>query len=252
VTKGDNMMTTFLLVHGAWHGAWCWVKTAALLESAGHKVVSIDLPGHGDDTTPVNDVSLAAYAEATARAAAECTHPLVAVGHSMGGLVISAAAELAPEHFDGLVYLCAVLLRDGETVGSATALDTEGLIFPALVPSADGLSGTIRSDALKEVFYADCSDDDVAYAAERLCPEALGILEAPLRHTEERAGSIARAYLECSRDNAITPALQRKMYAASPCDVVQTLDSDHSPFLSHPEQLTEALTSIAARILATD
>lgn len=64
--------------------------------------------------------------------------------------------------------------------------------------------------------------------------------------------SIPRAYLECSRDNAITPPLQRKMYEASPCAIVQTLDSDHSPFLSHPEKLTEALTSIAARLLATD
>src|ERR1700680_4689248 len=111
-------MSQFLLVHGASGGAWCWHKLMPELERRGHRALAIDLPGHGEDKTPLAQVNLAAYAERVADTLKKLPEPAVLIGHSMGGMVISAAAELAPEWVRTLVYLCAYLPRDGESLSA--------------------------------------------------------------------------------------------------------------------------------------
>ena len=105
-----GQMAEFLLVHGSCHGAWCWKRVIPFLESNGHKVQAIDLPGHGNDQTPVQKVTLDAYAEAIAQACGQNTQ---LVGHSMGGYAIAAAARLVPEKIAKLIYLCAYVPREG-------------------------------------------------------------------------------------------------------------------------------------------
>ena len=85
-------MSHFVLVHGAWHGAWCWSRVVPLLEELGHSADAIDLPGHGDDPTPRASVGIGDYVRATGEALAKGPLPAVLVGHSMGGLLISSAA----------------------------------------------------------------------------------------------------------------------------------------------------------------
>lgn len=85
-------MSTFVLVHGAWHGGWCWEKVVPLLKKEGHEVVVVDLPGHGDNHVPVPEVTLAAYGDHVAGVLDEQAEPVVLVGHSMGGLAISEVA----------------------------------------------------------------------------------------------------------------------------------------------------------------
>ncbi len=75
-------MSRFVLVHGAWHGAWCWNKVVPLLEAKGHSVDAIDLPGHGSDVTPIAEVTLERYAERVGRALRAEPEPAVLVGHS--------------------------------------------------------------------------------------------------------------------------------------------------------------------------
>ncbi|HLY58890.1 MAG TPA: alpha/beta fold hydrolase, partial [Stellaceae bacterium] len=74
-------MSSFVLVHGAWHGKWCWEKLVPLLEAAGHEVLAPDLPGMGDDRTPAT-LSLAAWADFVARRIEDCAEPVILVGHS--------------------------------------------------------------------------------------------------------------------------------------------------------------------------
>ena len=90
-------MATYVLVHGAWHGAWCWFKVIPLLEKRGHKVVALDLPSHGRDKTPTSSVTLQSYADRVCQTLDECSEPVVLVGHSMGGVVITQAAEQRPK-----------------------------------------------------------------------------------------------------------------------------------------------------------
>ena len=106
-------IATFVLIHGAWHGGWCWDKVKPILEKNGHTVVAPDLPGHGEDKTPIADVSLAAYTERVCEILDQQSEKVILVGHSLGGLSISQAAELRPENIEILVYLSAFLLKDG-------------------------------------------------------------------------------------------------------------------------------------------
>ncbi len=240
-------MSTFVLVHGAWHGAWCWDQVAAELQGHGHRVIAPDLPGHGDNRCPLEQVSLQAYAGCVGQCLEQCDEKAVLVGHSMGGLVISQAAEINPQSIRTLVYLAAILLPDGGSLMSFMGEDDPEAIIPAnLIPSQDGLSMTLREEVIREAFYAECSDDDVARAREKLCPQATAPLADTLKISDERFGLLPRVYIECLRDKAVPLKRQRTMQAQMPCQSVISIDTDHSPFFSAAGQLASHLESIAA------
>src|SRR5450432_2026748 len=107
-------MARFVLVHGAFGGAWSWSSITDALESAGHAVRVIDLPGAGEDQTPVADVTLDAYASRICAALAELPDPAILVGHSMGGVAITQAAARCPQRVALLVYVAAFMPGDGQ------------------------------------------------------------------------------------------------------------------------------------------
>lgn len=239
-------MSTFVLVHGAWHGNWCWDKVVPLLEEAGHKVVTPDLPGRADDDTPHSKITLQDYADSICRVLNEQDEPVILVGHSAGGIAISQAAEQCPEKIGVLVYLCAFLLRDGESrIGSSRVGDEAPVPPPYLVVSEDRSSALLRKEGVGDLFYNDCSEEDVEWARSRLVSEPLALPATPVRLTEEKFGRVPRVYIECLRDQGITPSEQKRMYSASPCQRVISMDTSHSPFFSAPEELAGHLISIA-------
>ncbi len=100
-------MATYVLVHGAWHGGWCWSKLVPLLEATRHRAIALDLPGHGNDKTPLAELSLDRYVACVSTAIGTIDEPVVLVGHSLGGTVISQTAEMHPDRILKLIYLCA-------------------------------------------------------------------------------------------------------------------------------------------------
>lgn len=239
-------MSTYVLVHGAWHGGWCWQRVAPLLEARGHRALAPDLPGHGEMSAPVSEMTLASYTATVKEAIEAAGEPVVLVGHSMGGMIVTQVAEYVPERIRMLAYLTAALPADGQS-GADMLATFEG---PKLIEThmiADEEAGTcvVEESALRSIFYGECTDDDVAFATKRLVPESLDAMAAPVRITPGRAGSVPRTYIECLRDQAIVLALQRHMQEALPCEAVLQVDSDHSPFLSRPAQLAEQLLKLA-------
>lgn len=237
-------MATYVLIHGAWHGAWCWNNVVPRLEKQGHRVLAPDLPGHGRDKTPIPQVSLQAYADRACEVLDAQSEPVVLVGHSMGGLVITQAAEQRPQKIKTLVYLTAFLLRDGESLLEVAEGDTEAQVLPNLIMAPDETYATVREDALKEVFYGDCSDEDVARARSLLVPQATAVFATPVHTTAENFGRIPRVYIECLLDRAISPAVQKKMHTALPCQKVISMETSHSPFFSAPEALAAHLATL--------
>jgi pimeloyl-ACP methyl ester carboxylesterase len=235
---------TYVLIHGAWHASWCWDKIVPLLEKQGHKAVAPDLPGHGTDKSPVSEISLQAYVDRVVKILDAQSEPVVLVGHSMGGIVISQAAEYCPEMVKVLVYLSAFLLRDGESLLQIAQEDEDALVLPNLVMADDQSSATVRDEALGEAFYGDCSDEDTARAKSLLVPQAAAPFATPVHTTRENFGRVPRTYIECLRDRAISPSIQKKMYTALPCQRVVSMDTSHSPFFSAPEELVAHLTAI--------
>lgn len=237
-------MSQFLLVHGASGGAWCWHKLMPELERRGHRALAIDLPGHGEDKTPLAKVNLAAYAERVADTLKKLPEPAVLIGHSMGGMVISAAAELAPEWVRTLVYLCAYLPRDGESLSAIEGRNPRPTMRTAFVPSADWLSATVPPEKARVLVYQDCSDADFAYATPRHTPQALKPFTEPVHLTQGRFGRIPRVYVECTKDGAISIELQRDMIAASPPVDRRSLAAGHAPFFSVTDKLADTLADL--------
>jgi pimeloyl-ACP methyl ester carboxylesterase len=237
-------VATFLLVHGASNGGWCWEKVRPLLEADGHRVCAPDLPGMGKDDTPPANVTLADNVEKLSRLLDKMDEPVVLVGTSLGGITISALAEARRRKIKALVYLCAILPQSGKTGRDMSGLDPTAMWRLSREVSPDGLTYTFARDRVPSLFYADVSPEDRYRAMERLRPQPLAISTTPVTLTEERFGSVPRWYIECTFDNALKIDLQRKMVKLTPCKVI-TMECGHSPFYSNPEELVEHLEAIA-------
>ncbi len=238
-------MSRFVLVHGAMGGAWIWERLTPELQAAGHTVQAIDLPGAGADATPVEDVSLEAYAERICAALAEEPEPAVLVGSSMGGVAITQAAARCPEGISLLVYVAAFLPSAGQSLLDLTQLPegADDQVQANLVVTGEPPVATLPAEAARTVVFGECSDDLAAWGVERLGKQALAPFTAAVDGVDQ---AMPRAYVLCGRDRAIPPALQRRMVAENPCVDVVELDTDHSPMLSATSELAAALSRFAS------
>jgi len=239
-------MSVYVLVHGAWHGAWCWDKVVPLLERAGHKAIALDLPGHGRDDTPIAQVTFDAYCNKVREIVEAQPGSVILVGHSMGGRVVTQVAERRPDKIEAAVYLAAILLANGENTMPADPDTDETFIDRSVIVSDDGIYQTLREDAIRELLFHDCSDDDAGRATALLeSRQASQPMTIPMRLTDENFGRVRKVYIECLQDRAVTPAQQRMMYTRTPCDKVISMNASHSPFLSSPQELADHLASIS-------
>ena len=243
-------MASFILVHGSWHGGWCFDAVAALLEADGHAVIAPDLPGMGGDEAALRAVTLQGWAEFIAdlcRTASQ--QPVILAGHSRGGLVISQAAEGAAEAVDGLVYICAMMLPDGMSRADFKQMEGPNPPFDAIIaPVPDGAGTMVDRQRAGAVFAQMSPPEAVAAAMARIVAEPHRPRSTPLRLTAERFGQIPRTYIECTEDRTIPLASQRKMQALVPGAEIVTLWADHSPYLSRPQALAAALIAAAERV----
>ncbi len=234
-------MSTYILVHGAWHGGWCWHKVVARLEAQGHRVLTPDLPGHGVDRTPPADTTLDSLAERICALLDAADEPVILVGHSFGGTVITQAAERRPAKVHRLIYVAAFVPRNGESTGKLGAADPDTLLNAAMVVAPDRKTATLQPEALKQVLFGRSPDEAVVLARALLVPEGLAGFRAAVATTAENWGRLPRRYVLCSADRAVGPALQRQM--ASGSERITELAADHSPYFSAPDELAAALAA---------
>jgi pimeloyl-ACP methyl ester carboxylesterase len=216
-------MSEVVLVHGAWHGAWCWAEVVDELDALGvsNEAVELPLTGLVDDAAVVRD-------------AIERAGPgVVVVGHSYGGIVISQAAA-GVDGVGRLVYLAAFMTDEGEDELSIMTAHDSPVIGAVVIVDGGAAIDPARAPA---IFYG---DSDAATAA-KVVP-----LLRPMRGGGRLEGapawkSIPSTYVVCTEDRALPVTAQRDM--ATRAEAVVEWPTDHSPFLTRPRELA---TLIAA------
>ena len=171
--------------------------------------------------------------------------PVVLVGHSLGGVVASAATErVTPGQVVGLVYVSGVLARSGQSMMAALLPRYEE---PMGVPVFGGTALSLTRRNLTHCFYHDCLDA-VDQAVTQSVAQAVEPMEAPIELSAVRYGRVPRAYLFCDHDRVVTPDAQRRMVRRSPCQAFAHLPSGHMPMFSQPEAMGRALGELLHRL----
>ncbi|WP_422770527.1 alpha/beta fold hydrolase [Plantactinospora sp. WMMC1484] len=276
--------TPILLLHGSWHGAWCWNEVIAHLMPYDRPALAVDMVGHGlrarrpecltmrpfdpeglaTEVSPVADVDLDQAAEMLVSQIERLGRggPVTVVAHSMGGVVLTRAAQQVPELVAHAVYLAAIMPGSDKPADRYFTLpeNADALVLSALRgdPAA---TGALRLDLasndpayrrqLRDAFYGDVAPIVADAALGLLTPDApVSMMLGTTRLTEDGWGSVSRTYVVCARDMAIRPALQRLLVAEAdaafpenPTSVL-TLDTSHAPFLSMPGELAKILGTL--------
>ncbi len=241
-------MARFVLVHGAFSGGWAFEPVVGPLEALGHTVETLDLPGHGGDRTPVGEVSLSLYAERVGEVLASRPEPAVLAGVSMGGVVITQAAANAPERVRSLVFICAFMPRDGQSLLDLTRYP-EGVndqIQANMVVEGDPPVAWLPNEAAREAIFQRCTPEQADWAIARRRPQPARPFGEPVR-IGAAIDSLPRSYVLTRYDQSMAVELQRRMIAEHPCERVIEIDADHAPYLSAPDELVAALDAIARR-----
>jgi len=190
-------MSAYVLVHGAFHGGWCWRRVVPLLRSAGHEVYTPTLTGLGERAhLACPEVSLATHIEdVSALLEYEDLTNVILVGHSYSGMVIAGVAERLPERIGCLVYLDAFVPEDGQSLADIKGRDGIESMRRQALSSGEGWKIPPPSSR-----YFDVADEaDVRWADARLTPQPIRTFEEPLRLSNPKARLIPSAYIVCTR-----------------------------------------------------
>jgi pimeloyl-ACP methyl ester carboxylesterase len=231
-------MASFVLVHGAGHGGWCWRKVAPRLRVAGHEVYAPTLTGVGERAHLVSpDVDLETHiADVLGVLACEDLTEVILVGHSYGGVVITGVADRAPERIAQLVYLDAIIPGDGEAAAD---------VFPQFVfdevRTVDGVELGLWPDPAR---YGIVDPEDQAWAAPRLSPHPWRSLTQPLRLKDEAAvRRFPRTIVNCTdRLKYVEGVWRERLFDG---ERVHEIDTGHDLMISEPEAVAQMLLEAA-------
>jgi pimeloyl-ACP methyl ester carboxylesterase len=275
----------FVLIHGGWHNHSAWDRVTPILKTNGFAALTLDLPGAGVNAIAPTSLGLRPFDSAAFAAersplagvtqeertqavvtlvedaASRRESKVILVGHSAGGMTISAVAEQVPHLLLAVVYLAGFMVPNGMPL--LAMLQHEALssaLAPGLFVGDPVAIGATRINAgstddsyrslLKAAFYADLSESEFAHAASQLhCDESNAGALAPSQITPGRFGTVPRHYIRCTQDRAIPLTGQDHMIAMVDATIggktiTHTLASSHSPFLSQPAALSKILIDI--------
>ncbi|MBN8222087.1 MAG: alpha/beta hydrolase [Spirochaetes bacterium] len=247
LTQSALSAANFVLVHGAWADAHAFDAVKPMLEAKGHAVVAVNLPGHGSENTPVAEISLQSYVDTVVSVVKKQNEPVILVGHSMGGMVVSQVAENYPEKIRMVIYVAAYLPQNDQDLLSLANQDKQSLVGKNLEFSADKSSATIAQKVLVKAICADCSKELKDILVKYHKAEPTRPLGEKVTLTAARFGKVTKKYIHTSADAAVGYTLQKNMVKANgSITETQTLKTSHLPFLAKPQALVEILEKFSA------
>jgi pimeloyl-ACP methyl ester carboxylesterase len=231
-------MTDFVLVHGAWHGAWCWSRVLPPLWAAGHRAFAVSLTGVGERAHLLSKhVTLDTHiADVAGVIEAEELLDAVLVGHSYAGIVITGVADRLAARLRHLVYVDAAVPLPGESWSSGHSAETQAArrkaiaetgVLPPPDPGIFGLAGADR-----------------AWVSRRLTPQPGGVYDAPLHFDAARVAALPRSFIDCNAPALATIDGMRQRVRGAPGWAVTTLATGHDPMVSAPDALVKILLAV--------
>jgi pimeloyl-ACP methyl ester carboxylesterase len=231
-----DIMTSFVLVHGAWNGGWCWKRVAPLLRVAGHEVYTPTLTGLGErvhlatpevglDTHTRDIVNLLEF---------EDLERVVLVGHSFGGVTITAVADQVPDRIRHLVYLDAVVPLDGESQFDSMDLQARAALEEQARAAGDGWR--VPSPIVDDL----PSEADNQWITSRLTPQPLKTYQDRFQLANAAALALPKTYVYCTR-SWMAPHAERARRAGWD---YRELDTEHLCYATAPRKVADLLRSL--------
>lgn len=237
----DNLKKTYVLIHGAWHGAWSFTKTKAKLEeSSGVEVITFDLPGHGDDKTEISQVTLDNYSEKVIEELNRLESKVILVGHSLSGFVVAKVAEKIPEKIEKLIFIAAMVPNNDKSVFDILSEDKEGQLLKNLIFSEDKSWATVNQETLTNVIYNGATNDQINAAAPNLVNQATQPFFSSVT-TNKNFSQIPKTYIICTKDKVISPNAQQHLINVCGIETKLTIDTGHVPQIENPIELANTL-----------
>lgn len=235
-------MAQFVLVHGGWVGGWFWERVVPLLTAAGHSVLAPSLTGHGDRAHLADPaVSMQTHVDEVAAAIVDAElHDVVLVGHSYGGIVITAIAEQIPERLSHLIYLDAFVPHDGDSLAS--------LVGPRLIAAMEYVAQQNgdgwRVPLVMPLDWLGFNDPAQLEAFNRrLTPGILNVGYGTVTLRDARAAALPRCYVACMNPAMALLASSRERARQAGWRFV-TIDAGHAAPLTHPREIAAMLAEI--------
>ncbi|MCV2485135.1 alpha/beta hydrolase [Flavobacterium sp. SH_e] len=239
-----------VLVHGAWQASYVWDQTEKDLKADGYNVTVVKLPGHGDDKTPAYQVSFQTYVDEVKKVINSYSEPVILIGHSLGGAVITQTAAEVPQKIKKLIYVAGFIPQSGKSVLDYSQMDTASLLPPSLKLSDDQtLAGIVNPEVnLPKIFAQDATDAQKQFLVEKYKAEPTIPLGTPLTYKTEDYNSVGKKYyIFTTADNTITYNFQQKMAKEAGITNTYTINSGHSPFISKSDELTKLIKEIITK-----
>lgn len=237
------MHTNYVLIHGAWHGSWCFEKHLIpymLKKNPNITIHALNLPGHyKNHEHNLNSINFSCYVDyVTEFISKHIKGRLVLVGHSMGGMVISQVAENLPSKINHLVYVAAFLPQNDQSLADLERATRFPSVSVKIRIEEEKGSIHLNSQDCHELFYQKCKAQDIKYALNLIQPQPIKpfLAKAELGKNFQ---IISKTYIQCLQDKAINIEDQRAM--SLNCQHIKTLDTDHSPFFSRYQELGNIL-----------
>ena len=239
-------LPAFVLVHGAWHGGWCWRIVADRLRRLGHRVITPTCTGLGDRAHLMSStITLDTFTQdVMAAIEMEELQDIVLVGHSFGGLPASGVADRMPERIRALLFLDSLLIQPGQCAFDALTPETQAARHAAAAPGG-GLSLPVPSATALGV-----TGPEAAWLARRLTPHPLSTFTSPLRLQSPVGHHIPVTYIACT-DPPYPPLDGVRHWARAQSGWAwRELAASHDAMVTHPERLTDLLLELSQSVKA--
>jgi pimeloyl-ACP methyl ester carboxylesterase len=237
---GQSAPRTFVLVHGAWHGGWCWRRVADRLERSGHKVFAPSLTGLGDRSHLItNRVNVSTHVtDITNLIRFEDLNEIVLVGHSYAGLVISGVAERALHHIRSIVFVDAYVPQNGQSVFSLTSERLRQTVNAAIQRGETGMPPARAA-------YFNVNEKDRAFVDSKCTPQPVGTYGEPLTLTGARERVAKKTYIRAKGFNAPGFDAVAGRLRSDASWKVHEMPCGHDAMIDMPDRLTELLLNAA-------